>query len=103
MATINFHVTEYGRKKGNGAATLAATDFRASGQDIITTVENLEDASGDITVYPGEVLVLHSTAAMRFRVDGVAATSTTGVYLPADAQREYEVSAESTVSMVEAV
>ena len=100
MATVDFEVTAYGTNRGSGAATLTGA-IRLSGQDTITTVENLEDASGDITVARGEVLSIYSTAALRINFS-TAATGTTGYYIPATTFRRIEVPVSGTVSVIEA-
>lgn len=101
MATVDFTVTEYGRNRGSGAGTVRSSRVRLSGQDTITTVENLEDASGDITLAVGEVLAIHSSAALRISFGGVAATETTGHYIPATTLVEIEVADAGTVSVIE--
>lgn len=100
MATVDFTVTTYG--KGYSAGTVRSSTVRTSGQDAITTAENLEDAGGDIVLGAGEVLALHCSAAMRVRFGGVAATATTGHYIPAATMVEIECNDPGTVSMIEA-
>ena len=102
MATLDFEVSSYGRDKGRGAATLQATTVVASGQDTITTVENIEDAAGDITVSKGQVFSAMADAKMRISFGGVAATATTGLILPANVLRQWEGTEGGTVSAVEA-
>lgn len=100
MATVNFTVTSF--SKGMSAGTVRSSRVKTSGQDEITTVENLEDASGDITLAVGDVICLHCSAAMRARLGGVAATATTGHYIPASVLVEIECENPGTVSMIEA-
>lgn len=104
MATVDFHVTKYGVNRGKGAGSVQSSRLRISGQDTITTVENLEDASGDITLAAGDVLGIHASAAMRIRFGGTAATGTTGHYIPANVLVEFEIHGDDagTVSMIEA-
>lgn len=102
MATVDFTVTEYARSRGGGAATLRSSRLRTSGQDAITTVENIEDAVGDIVLQVGEVFAIHSSAALRVSFGGVAATATTGHYIPASQMIEIEVADSGTVSAIEA-
>jgi len=102
MATVNFSVTTYGR--GYGGTVISSSVVRTSGQDVITTAENLEDAGGDITLGVGEVIALHCSGPMRVRFGGVAATATTGHYIPADTKEWFEVAPgeAGTVSMIDA-
>ena len=102
MATVNFTVTKYAKTKGVGAATLPSSKVRTSGQDTITTVDNIEDAGGEITLRVGEVFAVHSDVALRVAFGGVAATGTTGHFIPADVLREIEVEDAGTVSAIEA-
>lgn len=102
MATVDFYVTRYG-SRGSGAASLHTSEVRISGQDTITTVENLEYSSGnDYTAAVGDLLCIHSTAALRIRFGGTAATGTTGIYIPASELRYIEVTEGGTVSVIEA-
>lgn len=100
MAVIDFEVSEYGGTSGRGAATLQATSVKASGQDTITSVENIQDASGVVTVSKGQVFTAFADAKMRISFGGVAATATTGLILPANQLRQWEVSEGGSVSAV---
>jgi hypothetical protein len=102
MAVIDFTVTAYATNRGAGASTIRSSKVFTSGQDTITTVENLEDASGDIVLSVGQVLCIHTDTAIRVRFGGVAATGTTGHYVPAEAMMEIEVTDAGTVSVIEA-
>lgn len=102
MATVDFEVSKYGRDKGRGAATLQATTVITSGQDTITTAENIEDASGDIVVSAGQVFVILSDAKLRIRFGGIPATATAGNIVPANQLRFFEVTEAGTVSAIEA-
>lgn len=102
MATIDFFVTKYGKSRGTGAGSVYSSDVRISGQDSITTVENLEDGSGDITCAVGEILAIHSTAALRIAPGGGTAAGTTGIYIPANVLTDVEIHASGTVSVIEA-
>lgn len=102
MAKVDFTVTKYATGRGSGAASLRSSYVRISGQDTITTVENIENASGDISVVPGEVLAIHTDRALRISFGGVAATSTTGHYIPASTLVEIEVADAGAVSAIEA-
>jgi len=102
MGTLNFTVTGYARSKGSGAATLPSTDVMTSGEHTTSaTASNVEDASGDISLAKGQVFQAHADIAMRVSFGGIAATSTTGFYIPAATQREFEVSTPGTVSAVD--
>lgn len=100
MATLDFEVSEYGRDKGRGAATLQGTRVLASGQDTITTEENIQDASGAIVVSKGQVFSAMSDEKMRLSFGGNPATGTTGLILPANVMRQWEVTEGGTVSAV---
>jgi hypothetical protein len=102
MAKVDFTVTEYGRNRGSGAGTVRSSRVRLSGQDTITTVENIENASGDITLAVGDVFVILSDANLRIRFGGIAATATTGHIIPANQMVEIEVADAGTVSAIEA-
>lgn len=104
MAIVDFTVTKYGKSRGSGAGTIASSIVRLSGQDTITTEENLEDASGDVTLAVGDVLRVLSDGKMRLAFNGTA-TATTGHLIPADLLMEFEVErgGEGTVSLIEAV
>lgn len=102
MATVDFTVTEYGKARGSGPATARSSRVRTSGQDAITTVENIEDASGDIILALGEVFTVHADEAIRVSFGGVAATGTTGHYIPAGVQVDIEVNDSGTVSAIAA-
>ena len=103
MATVNFTVTRYGKSRGAGAATVRSSETRISGQDTITTVENLEYSTGnDLTLAVGEILAIHSDIALRIAFGGTAATGTTGHYIPASQIIEIEVADAGTVSVIEA-
>lgn len=104
MAQVDFTVTRFNKSRGSASGTISSSHVRLSGQDAITTVENLEDASGDITLAAGDVLTVHASAAIRIRFGGVAATGTTGHYVPAAAQTSFEIERgdEGTVSVIEA-
>lgn len=104
MATVNFTVTEYGHSRGSGAASIRSSAVRTSGQDTITTVENLEGASGDIDLAVGEVLAIFSDTALRVAFGGTAVTGTTGHFVPANYMMEIEIAPRmsGTVSVIEA-
>ena len=101
MATLDFAVTSYAKTKGSGAASIPSSQVRLSGQDTITTVENVENAGGDITVAVGEVVYFLASAKMRVSFGGVAATATTGHIIPAGSLVWLEVADAGTVSAVE--
>ena len=102
MATVDFTVTQYGRSRGSAAGTIRSSKVRTSGQDTITTAENIEDASGDIVLSVGEVFAVHSDLPLRVSFGGIAATGTTGHYIPGDVLVEIEVADAGFVSAIEA-
>lgn len=103
MAVIDFVVTEYGRGIALGDTSTASSRVAISGQDTITTVENLEDAGGDIVVSAGQVLRMFSTAKIRVAFGGTAATSTTGHLVPANTLIDIEIARDDAgnVSVIE--
>ena len=102
MAVVDFVVTRYGRNRGSGAGTVRSSHVYTSGRDTITTVENIEDASGDIILSAGQILAIHSTTDLRISFGGVAATATTGHFIPATSLVEIEVETPGAVSAIEA-
>lgn len=101
MAIVNFSVVEYASNKTQ-APQIISSRYRTSGSDDITTVENLEDGSGDISMLVGEILRIHSSAAIWIRFGGSAAASGTGIYIPAEETTEIEAHDAGAVSVVEA-
>jgi hypothetical protein len=104
MAKVDFTVTEGGKSRGSGGPTLMSSRVRLSGQDTITTAENIENASGDITLAAGDVFCILADANMRVRFGGVAATATTGHIVPANQHCAFEIDGRDagTVSAIEA-
>jgi hypothetical protein len=102
MGVASFSVGRYGRVRGGGPATVISSTVRTSGAYATTTsASNLENAGGDITLASGEVLQIHADEAMRIRFGGVAATASTGHYIPAGQQVEFEVNDPGTVSIID--
>ena len=84
MGTLSWSVTESGRLNKNVQSTrhTASGVFATS-----TTAANITSLS----VNMGDVIVLHGDEAMRVRFGATAATASTGHYIPAGVQREFEV------------
>jgi hypothetical protein len=102
MGTASFSVSRYGRNRGAGAATVISTTVRTSGAHTTTTsASSLADAGGAITLASGEVLQIHADEAMRIRFGGTAATASTGHYIPAGQQVEYECNDPGGVSIID--
>jgi hypothetical protein len=103
MGVASFHVGKYGRIRGAGPATVISSDVRVSGAfTTSTSAANLEDSTAtDIIMAVGEILQIHSDEAMRVRFGGVAATASTGLYIPATAQREIECDEAGLVSIID--
>lgn len=102
MGTASFSVGKYGTNRGRGAGTVLSSEVRLSGAfSTSASAANLEDAGGDVTLAVGEVLQVHADEAMRIRFGGVAATASTGHFIPADAQAEFEVNESGTVSIID--
>ena len=102
MGTASFSVSKYGRNRGSGAGTVISSSLRTSGAyTTSTSASNLEDAGGDIIMGQGEVLQVYSDEAMRIRFGDVAATASTGIYIPAGSQREIECNDPGLVSIID--
>jgi hypothetical protein len=102
MGTASFSVGTYARIRGGGAANVLSSRHRTSGAyTTSTSATNLEDAGGDITMASGEVIQIHADEAMRIRFGGVAATASTGHYIPAGAQVEFECNDPGLVSIID--
>ena len=101
MGTASFSVSKYGRSRGTGAGTIVSSDFRLSGAySTSTSATNLEDASGDITIAPGEVLTVFADEAMRVVIGGTA-TATNGIYIPAGTEKDMEAHIGGLVSIID--
>lgn len=102
MGTLNYSVGKYGQNRGSGAATVRSSVVSASNAfTTSTSAANVEDASGDITVSAGQVMFCIADEAMRIRFGGVAATSSTGHYLPAGIPIDIECTEPGLVSVVD--
>lgn len=102
MGIASFSVGTYGRVRGAGPASIYSSRVRTSGAyTTSTSASNLEDAGGDITLASGEVLQVYADEAMRIRFGGTAATSTTGHYIPAGVQAEFECNDPGLVSIID--
>ena len=100
MGTASFSVGTYGRRLDAG--TVLSSEVKTSGAHTTTTsASNIEDASGDITMSAGQILQVYADEAMRIRFGGTAATATTGHYIPAGVQREFECTEPGTVSIID--
>jgi hypothetical protein len=101
MGTASFSVSTYGRVRGSGPATVISSRIRVSGAfTTSTSAANLQDsAPADVVMSSGEVLQIHASVAMRIRFGGVAATASTGHYIPAGAQVEIECNDAGLVSI----
>lgn len=99
MGTASFSVGKYGRHL---SAPLLGTDVKTSGAFTTSTAAaNLEDAGGDITLAAGDVIQIHADEAMRVRFGGTSATASTGHYIPAGAQVEFECADPGFVSIID--
>ncbi len=98
MGTLSFSVTDYARR----GESIQSTKYVTGGAyTTSTSATNVEDAGGDITVAKGQVMVCYADEAMRIRFGGVAATASTGHYIPAGQQREFEVADAGLVSVID--
>lgn len=102
MGTASFAVTKFNQNRGSGAGTLVSSVVYTSGAfTTSTTAANLEDATGDITMSAGQILDVYADEAMRVRFGGVAATATTGHYIPASTCKQIECDEPGLVSIVD--
>ena len=102
MGTASFSVGAYGRIRGGGAPVVLSSVVRTSGAHTTsTTASNMADGGGAITCASGEIVQVHADAAMRIRFGGVAATASTGHYIPAGIQCEFEVDEPGPVSIID--
>ena len=102
MGTASFAVSKYGRNRGSGAGTVISSSLRTSGAyTTSTSASNLEDAGGDIIMAQGEVLQVFADEAMRIRFGAVAATASTGFYVPAGQMVEIECNDPGLVSIID--
>lgn len=83
MGTLSWSITESGRLNKNiqGSRHVASGAF--------TTSTTAAPVTG-MTLALGDVVVVHADEAMRIRFGGIAATASTGHYIPAGIQREFE-------------
>lgn len=103
MGTASFTVTKYGRSRGTGAGSVASSSVITSGVHTTSgAASNIEDGSGDIDVGVGAIVQIHASVAMRVSFGGVAATATTGHYIPIGAQVEIECNDSGFVSAIDA-
>ena len=103
MGTASFSVGKYARNRGAGAGTVMSSNIRLSGAyTTSTSATNLEDSTAtDVTLASGEVLQIHADEAMRIRFGGTAATASTGHYIPAGIQVEFECNDPGLVSIID--
>lgn len=103
MGTLSFHVGDYAKRRGSGAATVIGSSVRVSGEfTTSTSAANVtDDTATTVTLASGELIEVHASVAMRIRFGGVAATRTRGVYIPAGVQKQIECNAPGTVSAID--
>ena len=103
MGTASFSVGKYARIRGSGPASIISSNVRVSGAfTTSTSAGTLQDSTAaNVTLASGEVLQIYADEAMRIRFGGTAATASTGHYIPAGAQVEFECNDPGTVSIVD--
>ena len=103
MGTASFHVGKYGRIRGAGPATVISSGVRVSGAftTSIAAASLKDSTTADVTLASGEVIQVHADEAMRVSFGGVAATASTGIYIPAGSQREIECNDPGLVSIID--
>lgn len=99
MGTASFSVGAYAR--GPKSSLMQSKVETSGAYSTSTTASALEDASGDITLSAGQVIQIHADEDMRVRFGGVAATASTGHFIPAGQQREFECQEPGTVSIID--
>lgn len=99
MGTASFSVGKYSR--GPQSSLMRGEVVTSGAYTTSTTASNLEDAGGDITMSVGQVLQVHADEEMRIRFGGVAATASTGHFIPSGQQTEYECTEAGTVSIID--
>jgi hypothetical protein len=97
MGTLSFSVSEYGQRANTLQSTLLAT---SGAHTTSTTASYVEDADGDITLQPGQVIVAFADEAMRIRI-GAVATATVGHYIPANIPMWFECREAGLVSAID--
>lgn len=98
MGTLNFAVTDYGRR----GTTIQSSRLVTSGAyTTSTSASNVEDAGGDITLSAGQVFTCVASEDMRIAFGGTAATASTGHFLPALTQRDFEIVDAGLVSAID--
>ena len=99
MGTSSFAVGTYGK---NAARVTMSSTLRTSGNHTTTTTaSNIQVAAADITLASGEIIEVYASVAMRIRFGGIAATTTTGFYIPAAEKRWFECNDPGTVSIAD--
>jgi len=103
MGTASFSVGTYARIRGGGAANVMSSRIRVSGAFTTSTAAaTLQDSTAaNVTLSSGEVLQIHADEAMRIRFGGVAATASTGHYIPAGGQVEFECNDPGLISIID--
>ena len=99
MGTASFSVGKYAK---SASRVLFSSEYQTSGAFATSTsAANIEDAGGDITLAVGQVIQIHADEAMRVRFGGTAATASTGHYIPAGVQCEFEVADAGFASIID--
>jgi len=97
MGTLSFSVTDYARR----GESIQSTKYVTGGAHTTsTTASNLSDGA-TVSLAKGQVLIAYADEAMRIRFGGVAATASTGHYIPAGQQREFECFDAGNVSVID--
>lgn len=84
----------------NGAMQ-SSTVFTSGAHTTSTTASNIEDATADIDLSVGQCIQIHADEAMRVSFGGIAATASTGHYIPEGGQREFKIMQAGTVSIID--
>lgn len=103
MGTCSFHIGDYGKRRGAGAATVLGSTVRVSGAfTTSTSAATLQDSTAtNVTMASGELIEVYADEAMRIRFGGTAATASTGIYIPAGIQKQIECNSAGLVSIVD--
>lgn len=100
MGTASFSVG-VAAQTANGP--LQSSTVRVSGAFTTSgTADDIQDStSTDIEMAVSEIIQIHASVAMRVSFGGVAATTSTGHYIPEGQQREYVCQTPGKVSIID--
>jgi hypothetical protein len=99
MGTISFSVGKYARASNS---SILSTEVMTSGTfGTSTSAQVLQGGAGIVELTIGQVIQLFASEDLRISFGGIAATASTGHFVPSGAQREFECRHAGTVSVVD--